>query len=157
MKTSDIRSISTVRNTARLAVCLVLALATCLTLASCGNRRLYATLEGLWCVDDASVVVRIARDDDGVRTISIIDESFDVVGVGGYYTIDGDVLVINSSSAEHIGGSGRAASIPFSYDEESDVLTLEYNEKVVKLSRWEFNVDMIPDRPQDTDTESVTD
>lgn len=138
---------------ARTALCLALVLAACLTLASCGNKKLYASLEGLWCVDDASIVVKFTEDSDGVRTVSIIDSSLEVAGVGGYYTIDGDVLVINSTSAEYIGGEGRNATVPFSYDKAEGVLTLEYNGKTVRLLKWSVDLGTYSDASKNTDAD----
>ena len=148
-------SVKTVKYIARAALCLSLAVLMCLLFASCGNKKIYKVLDGLWEAEKGAIVIKFTNE-DGVRTISIIDSSLEVVGVGGYYTVDGDNLLVNSDGAEQIGGKGSNATIPFVYDKDSDTLTLEYNGKTVRLERWDIPLDIYPEIPDDTDGESTT-
>lgn len=153
MNVSDITKMK--KSIVRVALCLTLAALMCLSLASCGNKKLYRALDGLWFADNGAIVIKFTIE-DGVKTVSIIDTELDVPGVGGYFTIDGDVLLVNSDQAAHIGGEGSNAAIPFAYDKSSDTLTVEYNGKTVTLERWKLDLDVYPDIPDETDGESVT-
>lgn len=135
----------------KITVSLALMLALCLSFASCRNKKLYSSLEGMWWTDDASIILKFTTTDGG-RYLSVIDDSLEVEGVTGLYVVDDGALVMNSSKAEYLGGKSGAVSIPYLYNEDSDTLTVEYLGKKVVLKRWTLDLDVYPTFPEDSGT-----